>query len=120
MEENELMIICPECKKKHVCLTEMKVNVMSRVRSSDSCSIICECLLCGVMFKLNRPEMQEFEPHSCPAGISDLQDVCRQYLEALEEEPLEDSDEHRECIFERAMELVYRKKVWDYVNMFDA
>lgn len=47
-----------------------------------------------------------------------LEDLCETYLDACETENTTDSD-LPQYIFQAAMEFIYGKKVWDYINAID-
>lgn len=49
--------------------------------------------------------------------ITELRDICQEYLDFIDndEEYHEDNDNDH-YIFEKAMETVFGKKVWDFIN----
>lgn len=51
--------------------------------------------------------------------LKELREICQEYLDFIDDDEIFNEDGHDDyatSISEKAMELIYGKKVWDYIN----
>lgn len=62
------------------------------------------------MININNPEIQQ------NIDLLDLKNVCQEYINYINSEEYHEDNDYKHYIYETALETIFGKDVWDFVN----